>query len=507
MKKIYSLAIAAIATLSAISCTQELDKVEVADNAGIFTAYADRADATKTVKAGKESHWQSGDRIWILNGKEGDYGWKKAYVTSDSNSNKASFTEEDNSYSLEGDKYFAVYPAASADHATWEGTDIMGVELKANQQAVAGSFDPAAHIAVAQSDNQTLSFKNAVSLVKFQVKNEGVKSVTIYSKGGEKITGKCNISAEGNVTPWTGENEANGWVELSAGDGTFVVGKDYYISVFPSVLAGGLGIEFSFGGNKILVKSHEAEVTFKRNGIINVGELEYVAPTTEGFVPEEGWAYVKVNANWKSDNARFAAYFFGNGEEWANLEPVEGQTDLYGCQIPEGFVNIIFCRMNPAFNDNNWSNTNENRVWTQTADLKLTEGCLYTINEGSWNDGTWSGNPAVQPDPNQPESELTSCKLIIKVNKAIDWYDKYIYAWYDLAGTETKLCGEWPGTKAEWDKEEGDYYIYYHNFNASLNGTTINYIINGNGGGQTKNLSVTLNGDTTTVTIEASDRI
>ena len=101
------------------------------------------------------------------------------------------------------------------------------------------------------------------------------------------------------------------------------------------------------------------------------------------------------------------------------------------------------------------------------------------------------------------EPVLTACKLTIKVNKAIDWYDKYIYAW---DANETQLAGAWPGTKTEWDKEDGDYYVYYHNFDASLNGKTINYIINGNGAGQTKDLTVTLDGANTTVTIEAADK-
>lgn len=101
------------------------------------------------------------------------------------------------------------------------------------------------------------------------------------------------------------------------------------------------------------------------------------------------------------------------------------------------------------------------------------------------------------------EPVLTACKLTIRVNKAISWYNKYIYAW---DANETQLAGAWPGTKTEWDKEDGDYYVYYHNFDASLNGKTINYIINGNGDGQTKDLTVTLQGENTTVTIEESDK-
>jgi hypothetical protein len=103
--------------------------------------------------------------------------------------------------------------------------------------------------------------------------------------------------------------------------------------------------------------------------------------------------------------------------------------------------------------------------------------------------------------PEVDEPTLTACKLTIKVNKSIDWYDKYVYAW-DASATLTAL---WPGTKAEWDKEDGDYYVYYHNFDASLNGATINYIINNGGTAQTKDLTVTLNGAETVAVIEATD--
>lgn len=123
--------------------------------------------------------------------------------------------------------------------------------------------------------------------------------------------------------------------------------------------------------------------------------------------------------------------------------------------------------------------------------------------EGEEN-GNENGEGEEEEEEVVPETPaLTSCKLTIRVNKAITWYDKYIYAW---DANDTKLCGDWPGTKTEWDKEDGNYYVYYHNFDASLNGTTINYIINENGGGQTKDLTVTLNGAETTVIIEASDK-
>jgi len=96
--------------------------------------------------------------------------------------------------------------------------------------------------------------------------------------------------------------------------------------------------------------------------------------------------YLKPNSNWKQDNARFAAYFFGNGEKWISMV-AEGDNGVYKCEIPEGFPNVIFCRMIPSTIENNWNNK-----WNQTADLTIpTNGNnLYTVAEGSWDSGTWS---------------------------------------------------------------------------------------------------------------------
>lgn len=119
-------------------------------------------------------------------------------------------------------------------------------------------------------------------------------------------------------------------------------------------------------------------------------------------------------------------------------------------------------------------------------------------------DPTPDPNPDPTPDPT-PDPVVKECKLMIRVNKSISWYDKYIYSW---TGSSTELTGSWPGTKTSWHGEDGNYYVNYYVYDASYNGKTINYIINcGNGGNgnQTNDLSVTLNGAETVVTIEASD--
>ena len=106
-------------------------------------------------------------------------------------------------------------------------------------------------------------------------------------------------------------------------------------------------------------------------------------------IPAGTKLYLTPNANWKQSNARYAAYFFGNGEAWVSMTKVEGETDLYELTSPsKEFTNVIFCRMNPSATANNWNNK-----WNQTADLTYngTQN-WYTVKEGTWDNGggTWA---------------------------------------------------------------------------------------------------------------------
>ncbi len=118
--------------------------------------------------------------------------------------------------------------------------------------------------------------------------------------------------------------------------------------------------------------------------------------TTNGKEPEatepevtENMLYFAPNNNWKADGARFAAYFFGDGDSWVSMTDEDGD-NIYEVHIPVGgYTSVIFCRMNPDSAANNWNNK-----WNQTADLVIpTDGTnLYTYAEGEWDKGTgtWS---------------------------------------------------------------------------------------------------------------------
>ena len=107
------------------------------------------------------------------------------------------------------------------------------------------------------------------------------------------------------------------------------------------------------------------------------------------FAATPSTLYFKASTEWKSDGARFAAYFFGNGDTWASMTDADGD-GYYECAVPTGgYTSVIFCRMNGSAAANNWDNK-----WNQTADLTIpTDGKnCFAVNAGEWDgaQGTWS---------------------------------------------------------------------------------------------------------------------
>ena len=113
------------------------------------------------------------------------------------------------------------------------------------------------------------------------------------------------------------------------------------------------------------------------------------ADIAEATEQTENVLYFAPHANWKTDGARFAAYFFGDGDAWVSMTDSDAD-GIYEVNIPVGgYTSVIFCRMSPYTTANNWNNK-----WNQTADLAIpTDGNnLYTLTGGEWNGvtGAWS---------------------------------------------------------------------------------------------------------------------
>ena len=108
--------------------------------------------------------------------------------------------------------------------------------------------------------------------------------------------------------------------------------------------------------------------------------------------------YLKPNSNWTQSSARFAAYFYADGKEakWFSMNDLDGD-GIYSCEIPTGYTSVIFCRMNPNFDTNDWNRDDNDYVWNQTNDLTIPiDGKnQYAVAAGAWSNGsgTWSFDP------------------------------------------------------------------------------------------------------------------
>ena len=482
---------AALALMGLTSCVK--DQFVGADGLVTFTASYSGSPIVKTTLEGLTPYWTPADKISVYDGKNNVF-----VNTLSAPAPSAQFKGK-----LEGKsrtRYLAAYPYSPDLTFSFLGMTVYSFVMPTEQSAVENSYDPAAGFAVSYSETTDLKFKNMNSLVKFTVVSDGVKSVTLTPNGDQFLSGKFNATYgdEPRVTVTKGEKS----VTLV---GDFKKGSTYYISTVPAVLANGLTVMINGTVKSLYV---DFQVDLARNGLVNLGSLsinpgESQLPDTPAD-SEDGVIYLRPNSNWLEANARFAAYFFQDGKDevWADLK-ADSEDGVFKCAVPEGYTNVIFCRMNPAVAENNWDNK-----WGQTSDLivPVDDKVCYVLDAGSWDSGKWTTYPPVvtEPDPGTDPGEggATTCRLTVRVNKTITWYDKYIYAWID---NSTLLCGNWPGTKMLWDKEDGNYYVYYHDFPGSLDGKKINYIISGDGQ-QTKDLSVTLDGAQTTVTVEASDK-
>lgn len=210
----------------------------------------------------------------------------------------------------------------------------------------------------------------------------------------------CEIIIVGTVNEWNTTNPTGEWALTEGEDGktwtgVFTFDKEVQLKLFDK--SGACGHDggwidpastnagtFDADGNLVL-----AEGTYNFKYV--VGEAKFVCyrdgeEPAAPAVPTEATTIYFVPGLWTSDNARMALYTWNDGGNlWIDMTDADGD-GVYECMLPAGYVNVIFCRMNPETTENNWDNS-----WNQTKDLTLSGNC-FTVNEGEWDNanGTWS---------------------------------------------------------------------------------------------------------------------
>lgn len=252
--------------------------------------------------------------------------------------------------------------------ASWNagGKTIKWLWLKDEQLPVAGSYDPAAHIAVAYTEGIELGFKNACALLKFTVASENVSEVVVYTTGGGEntlyLSGNFDVdmSDQDNYkfSRTSGDGSWGGnYVKIKAADGEYLEnGKTYYMTCLPVTAV--LNLEIVANGIRQTIGTTSAAVEIKRNDVLDLGDV----------APVEKTLYLKPQADfWDQANARFEAYTFAGAENmWYDFTPVKD--GIYSVSFPMKWTGLVLVRRGPEHPSHTWDDDSR---WNKTSDIIL----------------------------------------------------------------------------------------------------------------------------------------
>ena len=374
MRKSY-FAIIALGALVIASCQKEnsadLPKVD----SPVFTATIDADSDTKTVLDGNTSLWNQ-DHIWILNG---NHAWKKEYYTDATSSSIATFTESNKDATLDKGPVVAVCPASAGNDAWWNKTYpeyVNKLKLNPEQTATEGTYDPNAHIAVAYSENTSLAFMNAVSLLKFTVASDNVSEVCIYpNTSTDYVAGNFSIAVTGDYVGTISKNggDDSEWKNYNyvKATGTFEKGNTYYIACLPTTFTTGFTVEVVSLGNKEAAKTTPKNYTLNRNKILDLGNVESTVETRT--------LYLDITTCWSQATANYDAWIWGDGMSgtWVDFEVANG--NILKTTIPNNAKGIKIYRREPKMPSHDKDN-DANR-WNTVQVDDITSKNIITITD------------------------------------------------------------------------------------------------------------------------------
>lgn len=334
--------VAAVALMAMVSCNKEEvnNGGEVSYEPSVIVEFTASlgGESTKTTLSEGKTLWVETDEISI----NGEVFKVKELIDGGASAKFVNKNELSEAFAA---PYNALYPANVS-------------EVPSTQTAYEGTFDPTAVLETATSDNEFLEFKNVTSLLKFQVP---VACDEVILTSDDVLAG--SDAKEVSVT------------------GNMVAGTDYYVAVLPGTKA-----NFAVKINEYVVKS-ASSVTIDRSKIIKMS------------LPYNIYLHAKTSKyDWTSDGARFATWTWGTGVEDSWFDMVEeGHEGVYRLEVPTGYANIIFCRLNGATSVNDWEN-----VWNKTADqvIPTNNSNHFYISDsvaGAWGDKDYTF-PVVKPE-------------------------------------------------------------------------------------------------------------
>lgn len=337
MKKFFFVAIAALsAAFMVASCQNNLEPES--EEQGLkqitITVTTPDSDSVKGSLDGKSVLWAEGETVAVYDGVS-ETPRQFTVVSVGGGEATISGAIDETSTSLA-----AVYPFSAASGFA-DGK--FSVAVPGAQVIPAGkSIDPSAIVSVATAEvGEDLLFKNVVSLIKFTVGVEGVKSVVFKGNASEKFFGAASVDPA--TMEIAGATMASGTVSAAEGS-TFVKDAVYYATCLPCAFATGMNVCTNLADKKYF-KSSEKENEFVRNAGLNLGdiasgdELPMLITNKEEL---DAWA-AHATCYLDGETVKLGADIDYGGAQWKSLPDYAANFDGQGYSIYN--INIV---INPA---------------------------------------------------------------------------------------------------------------------------------------------------------------
>lgn len=208
----------------------------------------------------------------------------------------------------------------------------------------------------------------------------GTVTANFAAKGSTPIYFKANHrwkQANARFAIYYWGDKGDGWDNLEQ-----ICGEDYYKAEVPAEYTNFLFARLDPNNHTNSFNKNEAYWNQSADGVV---------PTDSKTLFNTQKVYFTPNNYWKSDNARFAAYFYVDGKKdteykWMSLLQTDTE-DLYWCDIPteHDFNQVIFCRMKPDDATNHDGNK-----WNETVAQDILNINHFTVTEDQWTVGYWS---------------------------------------------------------------------------------------------------------------------
>ena len=235
--------------------------------------------------------WVPGDAISIFYGSGSNGGSKFTSVNTTDTTKVTNFTGAITAITGGGEitvdqtYFWGLYPYQ--EDASCDGVSVT-MSLPKEQTAVPGTFATNLYPSLGKSQGLIMAFYNICSGMKFSVTKEGVKKVTLKSRGGEKITGKAKVNFKDGV-PVSEIIDGSDEVILEAPSGEFFIpGKFYFLVMFPTTFSQGFTVKLETITEEAVVEK-TGKLTANRSKFGKISNIDANATYSQktGNIPVE----------------------------------------------------------------------------------------------------------------------------------------------------------------------------------------------------------------------------